>query len=488
MRILLFLAAFIFPFLVFGEEQGRFVVVIYNSRMSESKGVAEHYAEVRQVPSDQVMGFDLPKTETMTRTEYTEELEKPLLARLQDQGLLIFDNVRASNGLPGKFIGAKIRYLAPCYGVPLRILEDPTLVESNIDKVQPELRRNGAAVDAELTLLPNAGKYRLMGVSRNPFYGATNTTYLNPAHGMMLVGRLDGPGAAVARHLVDKAVQAETDGLWGRAYIDTRGLTNGSYLLGDEWMRTAAAVTKAYGFDTVVDTNSGTFPGDFPMSQIALYAGWYDGQASGPFTLPRVEFMPGAFAYHLFSYSASTLRGLNASNHPWCATLLAEGAAATMGCVDEPYLAGTPNIGIFFSRWVGAGFSFAEAAFVCQEALSWQTTVLGDPLYRPFGKIPKEQHEELLAKKSDLAAWSFVRIVNVQSELGIPLQSSIQYLAQEPMTARSAVMSEKLGDLYRKANDRYNTLRLYGQALRLKPTPQQKVRLNIEIDEAKKMP
>ncbi len=44
------------------------------------------------------------------------------------------------------------------------------------------------------------------------------------------------------------------------------------------------------------------------MSHIAIYAGWYDGDVSGPFAAPKVEFMPGAFAYHLHSFSADTLR------------------------------------------------------------------------------------------------------------------------------------------------------------------------------------
>ena len=47
------------------------------------------------------------------------------------------------------------------------------------------------------------------------------------------------------------------------------------------------------------------------MSQIAIYCGWYDENVSGPFTLPKVEFMPGAFAYHLHSFSAATLRSAN---------------------------------------------------------------------------------------------------------------------------------------------------------------------------------
>jgi uncharacterized protein (TIGR03790 family) len=486
MRILILLAALLWPLLVFGQERGATVIVIYNSNLPESWDVAAHYAEARHVPEEQVLGFDLPKSETMTRAEYVKQLELPLLARLQSQGLLVFDSLQAGNGLPGKFVGAKIRYAVVCYGVPLRVLEDPSLVETNAEKLEPALRRNGAAVDAELTLLPSAGKVPLTGPLRNPLYGSTNAAALHPGNGILLVGRLDGPSPAIARSLVDKAMQAETDGLWGRAYFDARGLTNGPFKEGDDWMRQAADVTRAYGFDTILDTKPETFSRDFPMSQIALYAGWYDAHASGPFTLPHVEFMPGAFAYHLYSYSASTLRDPNPATRPWCEALLAEGAAATMGCVDEPYLQGTPNIGVFFSRWLGAGFSFGEAAFVCQQALSWQTTVIGDPLYRPFGKTPREQHEALLARKSDLAAWSFVRIANVESELGIAPQNSIQLLAREPMTARSAVLSEKLGDLYLKANERPAALRAYRQALKLKPTPQQKIRLTLTLESARK--
>src|SRR5688572_13318760 len=43
------------------------VIVVYNSRLPESKQVAEHYAARRQVPGHQVVGLELPVTETMTR-------------------------------------------------------------------------------------------------------------------------------------------------------------------------------------------------------------------------------------------------------------------------------------------------------------------------------------------------------------------------------------------------------------------------------------
>ena len=67
----------------------------------------------------------------------------------------------------------------------------------------------------------------------------------------------------------------------------------------------------------------------------------------------------------------------------WCATLLENGAAATMGSVHEPYLTGTPHVGIFMERLL-AGWNLAEAGYAATNSLSWMTVVLGDPLYRPF--------------------------------------------------------------------------------------------------------
>ncbi len=485
-RPLLLLAACLSALLSAAQEPGRFAVVIYNSKMPESKAVAEHYAAARAVPRDQLFGFALPKSETITRADYAAKLQQPLLDRLQTQGLLTFDSARASNGLPLRVVPAKIRYAVVCYGVPLRILEDTALVEPDAAKMQLELRRNGAALDAELTVLPSSGAISLTGPLDNPYYAATNTAPLHPGNGILLVGRLDGPNAAIARQLVDKAIEAETDGLWGRGYFDARGLTNGPFLEGDQWIKAAAETTRRFGFDTVLDDNPECFPADFPMSQIALYAGWYDSHANGPFVLPQVEFMPGAFAYHLYSVSASTLRDTDPANRPWCAALLAGGATATIGYVDEPFLEGTANLGVFFARWLEAGFSLGEAAFVSQRALSWQTTVIGDPMYRPFTKTPRAQHENLLARKSPLVAWSFVRIINAELRMGASLPDMIKLLAADPLAARSAVLSEKLGDLCVKSKDYPAAILAYQQALTLNPTPQQLRRLHLSLDAVKK--
>jgi uncharacterized protein (TIGR03790 family) len=474
--------------------EGAQVAVVYNSRMAESKELAAYYAQRREVPTNQVFGFELPASETMTRAEFRDQLQKPLLKALEKQKLFTIQSEikSATREKTGdavlKLSDARIRYLVLCYGVPVKILRDTTLTEGGAEKVREELRRNEAAVDSELALLPwSIQKPPLYGPARNPIYGVTNAALIHPTNGVLIVARLDGPSVEIARGLVDKAMQAEADGLWGRAYFDTRGLTNGSYKIGDDWIRTAAQIVKRIGYETVWDEKNETFPASFPMSHIAFYAGWYDGQVSGPFTRPKVEFMPGAFAYHLHSFSASSIR---TPDQFWVGPLLAKGASATMGCVDEPYLEGTPDLGTFMGRFTIFGFSFGEAACAAQGMLSWQTTVVGDPLYRPFGrKLSDEQigarfrdlHLALLPRRSKLIEWSHLQVVNLNLESGYPAAEMIGYLEQEPTTRRSAVLSEKLADIFFDRGKLGDAIRTYESALKLDASPQQRVRIMLNL-------
>jgi len=248
--------------------------------------------------------------------------------------------------------------------------------------------------------------------------------------------------------------------------------------MGDDWIRAAAQYTRRMGFETVLDEKPETFSASYPMSQIAFYAGWYDGQVSGPFTRPVVEFMPGAIAYHLYSFSASAIR---TPNQFWVGPLLAKGATATMGSVAEPYLDGTPDLESFFGRILFFGFSFGEAAYASQAWLSWQTTVIGDPLYHPFKKSPPLLHEELRHRKSKLLEWSYARVVGLNLATGVAPQKLIDYLEAEPLTKESAVLQEKLGDLYYSRGKIADAIDSYIPALALNPTPQQRVRVTLGV-------
>ena len=475
-------------------QEGGQVVVVFNRRMPESRELADYYARCREVPTNQVFGFDLPTSETISRAEFRDLLQKPLFKAIEKADLLTVKSeiTPAARDTTGdatfRVTGAKVRYAVLCYGVPVRILKDPGLSEANIAKLPDPLRRNEAAVDSELALLPSLLlKPMVTGPLANPLYGATNAAALHPTNGILMVTRLDGPSAGIARSLVDQARAAETNGLWGRAYFDLRGLTNTHYQLGERWLRGAAEICRLAGYETVMDEKPETFPASFPMSHIAFYAGWYDGQVSGPFTRSQVEFMPGAIAYHLHSFSAHVLRS---TNQYWVGPLLAKGATATMGCVEEPYLEGTPDLAVFWSRLVPLGFSFGEAAYAAQPSLSWQTTVVGDPLYRPFGrKDPRDHigarfqalHARLVANGSKLIEWSHLQVANLNLVMGYPVAEVINYLEQEPATRNSAVLQEKLGDVFYSQGKLSSAIAAYRDAVKLPMSLQQRIRVLLTL-------
>jgi tetratricopeptide (TPR) repeat protein len=210
---------------------------------------------------------------------------------------------------------------------------------------------------------------------------------------------------------------------------------------------------------------------------VAIYAGWYDANVSGPFTRDPVEFMPGAFAYHLHSFSANELRS---SARTWVGPLLAKGATATMGCVLEPYLEVTPDIGCFLPRFFN-GFTFGEAAYASCRGLSWQIVVVGDPLYRPFGLPPRERFEDLVKRQSTLLEWAHLQIVDINEAAGASKEAMVDYFDHCALARNSAVLTEKFAQVCHSKGDKDRAIKLCRHALSLKPSPQQRNRLLLNL-------
>ena len=443
------------------------VLVVYNSRLPASAEVARHYARRRGVPDSQVLGLPLPEGANLARSEYVRDLEEPIRRHLAAKGLAewVPDTsaprapLPAGGGPRSRVAHSAIRYLLLCHGVPWYIPHDPSLRSTQKD-LPPPMQRNDASVDHELALLARPGGHDPLGVAPNPALGATNASRLHPTEGVFLVTRLDGPTPEIARGLVDKALEAESRGLWGHAYFDLRGLAEGAYLWGDQMLTNAATAAKRLGFETFVDNQPATLGVGYPLGQVALYAGWYDSGVTGPFYRAAVEFLPGAFAYHLHSFSAANLRS---ASENWVGPLLARGATATMGCVAEPYLRFTPDIAVFLERWGYAGMTFGEAATASHPVLSWQTVVVGDPLYRPFGRSLADHGSRLDAEDDPLAAYALVRNANLQLMAGRPAEVVRSQLEGLRWATNHAVVAEKIARMHwtglriRRAVEWYDT-------------------------------
>ncbi len=459
---------------------GTEVVVLYNLQLKESAAVALHYAAKRGVPTNQVIGFPFENPDAMTRDGYLKFVEDFLIKELERRDLAKFrrDIVPAAMDRPGRIryrlTSASFRYIVPTFGVPIRISNAPNWVEDGSDKVPAAVKVNGACFDNELAMLPNHGGYALNGPYRNPRFSSTNSAFLNPTNGVFMVSRLDGPSPELAMGLVDKALVAEREGLWGRAYFDLRNITSGAYASGDRWITNCSTVARDVGFETVVDNLPAVFNNAFALSQIALYFGWYEGTATGPFGLSSVEFAPGSVAYHLHSFSAGSIRS---HTYNWVGPFISKGATFTMGSTDEPYLSGTPQVDVFLECLLKAGFTAGEAALNSQPHLSWHTVVVGDPLYRPGAKNPIEWADELAQRGSPLQDWAELRRVNLHLRQGREPAVLREYLIQLPYSAKSPVICEKVADMFADDGNYPLAIQWEGKALRAGGTPQQRVRV-----------
>ena len=445
--------------------QGESVAVLFNSKLPESRAVAEHYAKLRGIPANHLIGLPLSDGHTISRREFTVKLEQPLAAELARRNLL-----------DGKT--ASIRYLVLCWGVPIRVDKDDALNEDGRSQAPSSLRRNEASVDSELAMLPQLAQApKRFGIVTNPVFREADAKQISPANGVLMVVRLDGPSARLAKRLVERAIAAEKDGLWGRAYVDLRGISSGQLKAGDERLRKVAEITRRSGFTTVVDEKPETLPVGYPASHIAFYAGWYGINVEGVFAESTVEFMPGAIAYHLHSYNGSMIRDAHAR---WIGPFINKGATATFGSVFEPYLQLTPDQPVFFSRLIQNGFTFGEAGYAATRALSWQTVFVGDPLYRPFGRAPEELRADLARRNSPMLEWFHLLAVNQGLAAGAPAKAAIAHLQQLPKTSGSAVLQEKLGELLAASGQSEAALAAYAAAMKLSTSPKQKQRIVAE--------
>ena len=471
------------------EAAGNEVLVIYNAQMPASEAVARHYAQRRSVPDSQLLGLRLSDSGTISRADYVSGIQEPVRKYLIEKGLAEWVP-DSSAPLPGRkatarnrlrLIRSEIRYLLLCYGVPWYIPHDSSM-RSETEGIPAQFLRNDASVDDELALLPRLGFNDPIATSPNPVVGATNAAQIHPTNGVFMVTRLDGPTPEIARGLVDKALEAESRGLWGHAYIDLRAITNGPYWWGDRMITNAAVAAKRLGFDTFVDNQPTSLGVGYPLSQVALYIGWYDSGVTGPFYRASVEFLPGAFAYHLHSFSAANLRS---ASENWVGPLLARGATATMGCVAEPYLEFTPNPAMFLERWGYVGMTLGEAATAAHPVLSWQTVVVGDPLYRPFGRPLADDGKRLDDANDPRTAYALVRNANLQVMAGRPVEAVRDQLEGQRWATNHAVVAEKIGRLYWSGIRVRRALEWYDTALSLtNATPMQRRRLLLDSIEA----
>jgi uncharacterized protein (TIGR03790 family) len=371
--ILLLLLAMAFPWLARAAISPESVAVLYNASVPDSKHLAEIYQKTRHIPEDNLIGLPMPTAADISREDFDRSILKPL----RDEFELRSWWQRRREGSTTLPYQNKIKVLVTMRGVPLRILpgKKPEGAPTTPDPQNPVAGHDEASVDSELAMFGVEG-LPTDGVLQNKFYKSDESISDAELPYLVLTARIDAPTQDICERMIRDAVEAEESGLWGFAYVDIAN----KFPQGDQWLEQVVKANLDAGIPTVVDRFNETFPPDYPMTDCALYYGWYDWNLSGPFLNTRFQFRKGAVAMHLHSFSAQQLTD---GTKNWSGGLLARGAAVTVGNVYEPYLHLTHDFGILHRKLL-EGNSWVEACWAAMPVTSWQGVVLGDPLYRPF--------------------------------------------------------------------------------------------------------
>ena len=378
-------------------------VIVYNKTAPDAAELAKFYAQKRGIPADHIVGLTCSLAEEISRDEYDSTIANRLREIFKAKN---WWNIRETENHEEAVLTTSIRFVALIRGMPLKIRAALEPYPNDKRGGGPIEDRNEASVDSELTTLGYFSP-QISGARLNSYFKSFQPIGQTEDPALLLVCRLDAPTAATVKQMIIDAIAAEKNGLWGRAYVDSAHGPSAGYEIGDQWLSEIPNELHKVGIPVVYhNAASGIFPEGYPMTDCALYYGWYYPNVAGPFTRPDFRFVPGAVALHIHSFSAGTLRDKAAN---WVGPLLSRGAAASVGNVYEPYLQLTTHPDILNDRLLH-GFTFAESAYSATEALSWMSVMDGDPLYRPYANwIQIENNVKSSSWKSyhDFAARNF---------------------------------------------------------------------------------
>lgn len=251
-----------------------------------------------------------------------------------------------------------------------------------------------ASMDSELSLLWRDWYPRAKWLV-NPLYHRVSN-YSGPP--MLMTSRIDGPDDQAPIEIILGSLKAERDGLTGRVVIDARGLranptqpSANAYSDFDQLLRNLANLLQAKTKLAITfDDREPVLPAN-SFRDVAIYVGWY---SVGNY-VPCCKFKVGAVGYHIASWEMATLR--DPKNNGWVKGLIKDGVVAATGSVAEPYLFAFPQPDEFFPLLFTGQLTLAEVYWRTQATTSWQMSLIGDPLYRPYAKNPPLAVEDLPA-------------------------------------------------------------------------------------------
>lgn len=333
------------------------VVFCYRDADVDSMAVALAYRVARGLPITHLIPLPCSDNTVITRQEYIDTIETPLLAAIQNLNSL--DSAH----------GNSIWVIILGYHVPVAYYDDGYSLKA----VASRLHRLGFAEESEYP---------------NYTYDRKTFQYFNStdAESLYITAVINAPTKELAIELISRSIDVDNQNyITGKVYVDPYGLRSTTDQIQYE-LDILDFVSKTLP-DLGLSSISTTRPldGSDPLTQAfrndSFYWGWFTPRFSPSLFLDQSE--RRVFLYNADNDSASTITSeLDPDgSDPWCtlAINIDPGYAACAGAVDTPgetaYLRPRP-----FFEALQRGASLGESFLFASPVVDWKIILVGDPL------------------------------------------------------------------------------------------------------------
>lgn len=339
------------------------ILFIYNTNNSDSVAIKDYYTSAttgRGISDEMIYGMDLSLGETISRTQYDEQIKTPV-----------------ENFITNHDLKYRIKYIVLAKGIPLRI---------NATHEGDYYTLDYAAVESELTLLFST--YTLDGKVNNPFYAKPAGSWFHPFKYTFGTGIMAYLVTRLAAWDLDE-VYAEIDrGLNGYSGSEAYAVLDG----GTSYDRMESAATRyddiglQYLFEnSSVFLTAGTIADPTISDHVIAYTGHgihhSPSPPGGTYWVAELNFtlLNGAIFNTYESFNGTTFIEANRSSHGMVGDWIRVGGTGGIGHVFEPWSDAVGDERYLYPRQV-SGHNLAEACYMSCKYLSWTETIVGDPL------------------------------------------------------------------------------------------------------------
>lgn len=370
------------------------VLLVVNARSWASLTVANHYVQLRQIPPSNILHLDWHgSNEGVTVQIFRKSILQPVLQTIRERGLGDqIDAIVYSSDLPwlidcqqdavGQTLSAPFTPMGSLTGVTYLW---PLVLSQKIDYLRLDSNQYCHGPASAEQELPTHGfrSWYGWGKLRAPLEAGGQHYALST---MLAVTSGRGNSVREAVQYLTQSAAADGTAPRGTVYF----LKNGDVRSTTRQAGFEDARTRLQALGVAAEVLDGTLPNDKQDVQGAML-----GVADFSWASSGSQILPGAICEHLTSFGG--IMSEDAGQTP-LTELLRHGAAGASGTVVEPYAIQQkfplPDIHVHYAR----GCTLAEA-FYQSVAGPFQLLIVGDPLCRPWARIPQVSIEGVAANE-----------------------------------------------------------------------------------------